>query len=510
VSSRRSPSPSSSGLHRIPATLALIVAAALFAGAACGGGEASESWYEIRMGGTKVGYGNETISVASDGALVTTLDTSMLLERLGVRVEISSSERWVERMDGEPVEYVLVRNLGASVTELHLSFDGGDLVLSKSGPGETSTDRRPLPGRILFPRGVAALHRSRSDTPGGTFSYYTFDADFERVARHAVTTLGPDTVVVLGETRALTKSEVSSDLYAGAVWHEWRDGDGRLWAEEMPDLGLRRERTTQGQALAAEHPLDIISSTMIGVADAPSDPGRVDAATYEVWLEDGDIAAVLPEDGRQSFLERTGRGVLLRVRRVTPERGAPLPVEEPGSSEHTASNALMQCTNPVLREWAREAVAGSEDDAWAAARRIERSTCGAVREKGLGTAFASALETLESGEGDCSEHAVLAAAAARAVGIPSKVVSGLVLSGDSFAYHMWFEVWTGDGWYALDATAGEGSVDATHIKLSESSLSGGQAGDLSVGILKVMSRIGIEIVDVETEPLRGSDPAAAH
>jgi hypothetical protein len=118
-----------------------------------------------------------------------------------------------------------------------------------------------------------------------------------------------------------------------------------------------------------------------------------------------------------------------------------------------------------------------------------------IEDKGLGTAVASAREVMERRSGDCTEHAILLAAMTRAVQIPSKLVAGLVYHDGGFAYHMWVEVWTGEGWFALDPTLGEGSVDATHIKLTESAMPGGRIPELSLGIAKVFSRLGLRVTE---------------
>jgi len=155
----------------------------------------------------------------------------------------------------------------------------------------------------------------------------------------------------------------------------------------------------------------------------------------------------------------------------------------------------MQTWYPILIAAAAKCVRGTDGDAWEGAREIERFVNAHVENKGFGTAFGSAAEVLSTRAGDCSEHAVLMAAMTRAVGIPSKLVSGLVYHEGGFAYHMWVEVWTGDGWYALDPTIGDGSVDATHIKLAESAAKDAVVADLSVGVLRTWRRLNIRIVD---------------
>jgi len=158
-------------------------------------------------------------------------------------------------------------------------------------------------------------------------------------------------------------------------------------------------------------------------------------------------------------------------------------------------NALMQTWYPLLIAAAAKSVRGAEGDAWESACRIERFVHDTIEHKGFGTAFGSAAEVLGTRSGDCSEHAVLMAAMTRAAGIPTKLVSGLAYFRGAFAYHMWVEVWTGDGWYALDPTVGRGSVDATHIKLSESAGAGGIVADLSAGILTTLGRLHIRVAE---------------
>ena len=87
--------------------------------------------------------------------------------------------------------------------------------------------------------------------------------------------------------------------------------------------------------------------------------------------------------------------------------------------------------------------------------------------------FASDLETLTSRRGDCTEHAVLLASLCRARGIPARMATGFAYAGGMFLGHAWTEVKLGESWYPLDAalsTLPPLSVDATHIKLSDSSL----------------------------------------
>jgi len=73
----------------------------------------------------------------------------------------------------------------------------------------------------------------------------------------------------------------------------------------------------------------------------------------------------------------------------------------------------------------------------------------------------SALEALRSGNGDCSEYALLTVALLRATGVPARVASGIAYSTEFanqrhvFAPHAWAQAWVDNRWHSID-TAKEG------------------------------------------------------
>jgi hypothetical protein len=80
-----------------------------------------------------------------------------------------------------------------------------------------------------------------------------------------------------------------------------------------------------------------------------------------------------------------------------------------------------------------------------------------------------AKEVLQKKVGDCNEHTVLFSALARSIGIPTKVVVGIVYVDGAFYYHAWNEYYWGR-WVAIDPTFGQYLADATHIKFEEGTL----------------------------------------
>jgi transglutaminase-like putative cysteine protease len=85
---------------------------------------------------------------------------------------------------------------------------------------------------------------------------------------------------------------------------------------------------------------------------------------------------------------------------------------------------------------------------------------------------------------------MLYTALARAAGIPTKLVGGLVYMEDvGFLYHAWAESYD-EGWVSVDPTLDEVGVDATHIKLVE-----GPSWSELLQLGKVIGRIKAKVID---------------
>jgi transglutaminase-like putative cysteine protease len=99
-----------------------------------------------------------------------------------------------------------------------------------------------------------------------------------------------------------------------------------------------------------------------------------------------------------------------------------------------------------------------------------------------------AKSILEHRKGDCNEHATLVAALLRAIGIPARIVVGLVFKDERFYYHAWNEVYL-DRWVSLDAVLNQMPTDATHIKL----INGGIENQIQ--LVGIMGTLTLKVLD---------------
>lgn len=107
----------------------------------------------------------------------------------------------------------------------------------------------------------------------------------------------------------------------------------------------------------------------------------------------------------------------------------------------------------------------------------------------------SALDVLHTRRTECQGLAFLYAAFARSLGIPTRVVNGIVYAADGhagFFYHTWTESFVEGRWLPVDPTYGQVVVDATHIKLVE-----GEGLDRLAPLTALIGRLQLEILAVE-------------
>jgi hypothetical protein len=102
-------------------------------------------------------------------------------------------------------------------------------------------------------------------------------------------------------------------------------------------------------------------------------------------------------------------------------------------------------------------------------------------------------DLLDRKKGDCKSYALMFTCLARAVGLPSREVSGFVYMGNDikgFGGHAWNEVLLDGYWVPVDASMNQVDCDATHICL-------GTDKESSNNLLKSFGKLSFKLVQVE-------------
>jgi transglutaminase-like putative cysteine protease len=142
---------------------------------------------------------------------------------------------------------------------------------------------------------------------------------------------------------------------------------------------------------------------------------------------------------------------------------------DPPTDDDRAPTRWLQSDDDEIRALATSSVLGIDGER-ERMLALEATVRRHISTKSLRIGYASALETLRLREGDCTEHAVLLAALARAAGIPARVATGLTYTtvfGNRrhvFVPHAWVFAWVDGRWQGFDAA--QPGYDSGHIAFS--------------------------------------------
>lgn len=332
--------------------------------------------------------------------------------------------------------------------------EGKELHLTIRSSGSERTETRPLTEPIVLPVNLYYTLASRDLTPGATYRLRLFDP---------MTLSDGEATVKVGELEIVRwggREEEAHRLettFAGLTTRAWVSERGEVLQEETP-LGWTLMKEAPGSSLQAarnhEPVPDMIAMSAVPAIGFAGESGDLDSATLRLLRFPDGFSAL--EGGRQ---RREGETLVVR-REHSPYTGNDSldPAERATS---LAADSFVQSDDPEIVDKARSVAGkGSEVER---ARAINQWVYDSLT-KSPTLSLPSAKEILKQRVGDCNEHAVLFTALARAVGIPTRIATGLTYTGGQFYYHAWPEVFVGR-WMAVDPTLGQFPADPLHIRL---------------------------------------------
>ncbi len=307
-------------------------------------------------------------------------------------------------------------------------------------------------------------------TPGRRYDLNMLDPSSMSVEPVSFSVEGKEQVRSMG---AMVDTVRLRGSFRGGDLSVWLTEQGEIIRQETP-LGFTLIRETKEEALRTQQPA-------ADMAEASSVPFRrvlpEGLSFLKVKISGIDAAGLDLDGGRQRL-----RGDVLEIRLEDLKR---MPASSSGkiSPDYLADSIFIQAGDSRIVAQAREIV-GTEKDPLRAARLIN-SWVYRNMEKSPLLSVPLSTAVLQTGRGDCNEHAVLFASLARASGIPARIALGLVHDTGRFYYHAWNEIYL-SGWVAVDPTLGQFPADAGHIRLI--------AGDLDrqARVVSLLGKVRLE------------------
>jgi len=457
----------------------------------------SESWMGVYIGEEKIGYSHSTAGPDGKGGRFAQNRTTLRLSALGAAQEVTTLMQYTMARDYSLKDFGFELYSESHDLKAKGRVSGNTLVLDILSAGQSQRKTIALKGPLYLPESLEPLIAQRKVKPGQKFSFQIVDPSTFDVAPMEIEYLGPESLDFQGKK---VKALHLRSSFHNVVSESWSDENGEA-LKETSALGLVMIKETKEEALkfsAGGKAPDLLNKFAVPASRDIPEARRARYLKVRIHgLEPAQWVKNLA-DWRQfvvpDSIPAKGDSVLTLIvscESLDSLSEGSLPLGSPALTQGKAPDLeptpLLQVNDPRIQKLARDIV-GGEKDSWKASRKLSAWVYDNLTKK-MTVSIPSALDVLESKEGDCNEHATLFCALARAAGIPCRIAAGVVESEGSFYYHAWDLVYVGR-WVAVDPTFGQDIADATHIKLIEGGL------EKQVDLVSVMGRLRIEVLEV--------------
>lgn len=461
-------------------------------------------YFAVFMEGKKIGHAIQS-RVIADGKVTTTEKVSMQVSRADVPVSMNTTETSIETTDGKPLGFEVVQEFGLMTMSVSGTVNEQGIVnMTITSAGGEQKRTFEWPSGAVMAEGLRLLQLKKGLKEGLKYNAKLFSPGSIQ-AIEAEIHIGPKrNVDLLGRVVALT--EVETTLKApGAgeiVSTGYVDRDLRVQKSIAPIMGMQIEMIacTKEFALGENDVLELVDKMFLASPEPLDNVESAKSAIYHLRPTSQAATLTIPSSDNQSVQQLKEGGVIVTVRPVAPQGGAKFPYKGKDSNilEAMKPTRFVQSDHREIMELAERVVGGTEDAA-EAVKKIEAFVSEYIENRKLSVGYASAAEVAASRVGDCSEFAVLTASMCRAVGIPARIICGLVYVEDfpgrenMFGGHAWVEAYVGDRWIGLDATRAPEGFSPGYIALA---IGNGEPADF-FGMVSTLGYFNIEKVIIE-------------
>lgn len=445
-----------------------------------------EQWFAILMDDEQVGFYRQQFSALPGGGYRIEGDGSVRMKVMGFTKESSSREIYQTSSTLALKNFEVEQNINGAKSTITGKVTNTGLQIQRETNGKNTQRTLKLKGELFPGPALNLLPLFKGTATGKQLRVTTFDP--EELALKEVK------ITVLGEAKTpegLPALKLRNNLYPFVDNEIWVDRHGNTLLESVRD----------GLVITKAEPAEKLASFVSGMALSKKDliydfsQIRISPPLKKVPAQLSGLAVVvegyaeqipLLQDGWQQAERQQGR-VVIRTGslRTAPPAAGIQPAEatlQPAEGIESAAPEIvgkaLTLTAPLATQQEKIQALVSWTAAW-----LEDS----IDDSG------SALTALAKKQGNCQTHAKLYTALARAAGIPTRFVSGLVSQdGAAFLYHSWAESWLEGQWVAVDPTFNQAPADGTHLAFFE----GNRLADLAP-LVGVIGKIKLTVLEAQ-------------
>lgn len=448
--------------------------------------EPQTDWYGLYLNGKKMGYCRLTRDRA-DGNVRESFMLVMKLVSFGQKAELSMTQTLT--FESKP-PYRLLKGAfqqsedGKAKIRMQLERAGAGFKITHEAGGVTKMkDHGDIDYSFLDSTATERWVR-RHPKPGERL--VSKDFNMQELKLEPLTNKIKDQKTSLAAGVKVKYYEIESESRQLTMLSRY-DDQGRMLSGKFAIFDIRLE--PEQQAKNAEFSQDLFVLGMVKIDQPLGQTKNVRELVVEVTGLEG---AVFDDGPRQTFVPAKGKNAALL--KLGKKYGKSVKLSAKEVEENLQETLGYPITHPKIKELADEAVG----DAKTPADKVNRIVdfVHDYVQPNLSASLPNIHDLMQRKKGDCKSYALLTTTLARAAGVPSREVSGLLYIGDdnkSFGGHAWNEVALDGVWVPVDSSLRETEVDATHISF-------GTQERAAKGLLETLGKLSFKLVEVKTAP----------
>ena len=443
----------------------------------------SERWFGIYLNSERVGFYRQRIDKSEDGYRMEG-NGSVRMKVMSFSKEASMRETFLVSKNLALRSFDVDQTVNGSSSHVNGKVIGSAIHIKNDINGQVTEKILKFKGEVFPGPALNYYPLMRPFSTGTSFKIQAFDPEEIKIKDIQITVLGEDTT-----SDGQHALKLRNNLYPFVNNDIWVDGQGNTLEESVREglVTTRVEQPKEISAFISDWALakkDLIYDfSLVRVQPPIKDPAKLTGLAVEI--SDWNDALPLLQDGGQQVEKRGNGRVLFKTGTLAKE-----------SSEQKPTDAQLKPAEKI------------ESDAPEITAQVKRLSEGAKSQEELAKVLAawtadwlrdtiddggSAVASFRSRKGNCQTHARLYTAMARAAGIPTRFVSGLVhLEGKGFLYHSWAESFIKGHWVPVDPTYNQLPADPTHLKFFE-----GHLPEDIAPIIAIIGRIKMTVVEAK-------------
>ena len=379
----------------------------------------SERWFGIYVNSERVGFYRQRIDKSGDGYRMEG-NGSVRMKVMSFSKEASMRETYLVSKGLALRSFDVEQTVNGTSSHVSGTVSGSAMHIKSEAGGKTTEKMLKFKGDIYPGPALNLYPLMRTVTAGSSYKIQAFDPEEVKVKDIQITVLGEDKT-----TGGLPALKLRNNLYPFVNNDIWVDDRGNTLEESVRD-GLVITKMERPDALGsfisdwALAKKDLIYDfSLVRVQPPIKEPKKLTGLAVEIsdW---NDALPLLQEGGQQVQKRGNGRVVFKTgsLVQVSPETKVQKPTDA-----HLKPADKIESDAPEIKAQAKtlsEGVTNQEKLARILAAWTSDWLKDTIDDGG------SAVESFKSKSGNCQTHARLYTALARAAGIPTRFVSGLV------------------------------------------------------------------------------------